>query len=170
MIAGARVGERGMAERPFRKIDERVYVAPQLVPADFAAAKAAGIRTVVNNRPDGEAPDQLSSAEAERLASEAGLAYVHIPVPLGGGPTGEMAEAFGRTLAETEGPLLAYCRSGTRSCTLWAVASAGQGEPVDQVLAIAGRAGYDLGGARPLLERAAAAAAGAARQPETSHR
>ena len=155
-----------MAEGPFRKIDERVYVAPQLVPADFAAAKAAGVRTVVNNRPDGEAPDQLSSAEAERLASEAGLAYVHIPVPLGG-LTGGMAEEFGRTLAETEGPLLAYCRSGTRSCTLWAIAAAGQGEPADQVLATAGRAGYDLASLRPLLERSTAEAR---RQPDTSQR
>jgi uncharacterized protein (TIGR01244 family) len=156
-----------MTEERFRRLNDRVYVAPQLVPEDFAAARAAGVRTVVNNRPDGEAPDQLDSAEAERLATEAGLDYVHIPVPLGG-LTGEMAEAFGRTLAESQGPLLAYCRSGTRSCTLWAIAAAGRGEPVEGVIATAGRAGYDLAGARPMLERSAAT--GGSRQPDTSQR
>lgn len=155
-----------MAGEAFRKVNERVYVAPQLEPEDFAAARAAGVRTVVNNRPDGEAPDQLSSAEAERLAAEAGLGYVHIPVPVGG-LSGDLAEAFGRTLAEAEGPVLAYCRSGTRSCALWAMAAAGRGEPVDEVIATAGRAGYDLAGARPLLERSAA---GGRRQPDTSQR
>ncbi len=166
MIADAREGEKGMAEGPFRRINQRVYVAPQLTAEDFAAAKAAGVRTVVNNRPDGEAPDQLSSAEAGRLAAEAGLGYLHIPVPVGG-MTRDMVDAFARTLEEAEGPLLAYCRSGTRSCMLWAIAAAGQGEPADQVLATAGRAGYDLAGLRPLLERSAAEAR---RQPDTSQR
>ena len=126
------------------------------MPEDFAAARAAGIRTIVNNRPDGEALDQPSSAEAERLAREAGLAYVHIPVPNGGLTLGQV-EAFARTLAEGEGPFLAYCRSGTRSCYLWALASA-RHTPVDEVIAGAARAGYDIRGARPLLERIAAEA------------
>src|SRR5260221_5359356 len=62
------------------KLTDRVTVAPQIAAADFAALAAAGVRTVINNRPDGEELGQLSSAEAARLAAAAGLAYRHIPV------------------------------------------------------------------------------------------
>lgn len=143
-------------DRRFRQVDEGVYVAPQLAPEDVAAARAAGVRLVVNNRPDGEAPDQPTSAEVERLAREAGLDYLHVPVEVGR-ITPEAVAAFGRALAEAPGPVLAYCRSGTRSCHLWALAAAAAGKPVDEVIEGAARAGYDLEGARPLLERVAAA-------------
>ena len=145
-----------MAAGDFRKVDDNVFVAGQLGPDDFAAAKAAGVRTVINNRPDGEAFDQLPSAEAERLARAAGLDYLHLPLA-NGGPLLEVAETFGRALGEREGPFLAYCRSGTRSCHLWAL-SAVRVLPVAAVIAAAAGAGYDLGGARPLLERASATA------------
>ena len=144
-----------MAGERFRKVDEDVFVAGQLTPEDFAAAKTAGVRTVINNRPDGEAFDQLPSAEAERLARAAGLDYLHLPLA-NGGPLLEVAGAFGRALGEREGPFLAYCRSGTRSCHLWAL-SAARERPVEAVIAAAAGAGYDLSGARPLLERAAQA-------------
>ena len=56
-------------------------MAPQLPrPRTFAAARAAGIRTIINNRPDGEAADQLSDAEARALAQANGLDYVFVPV------------------------------------------------------------------------------------------
>jgi uncharacterized protein (TIGR01244 family) len=145
----------GMAAGNFRKVDDNVFVAGQLQADDFAAAKAQGVRTVINNRPDGEAFDQLPSAEAERLARAAGLDYLHLPLA-NGGPLLEVAEAFGRALGERTGPFLAYCRSGTRSCHLWAL-SAVRERPVAAVIAAAAGAGYDLSGARPLLERAAQA-------------
>ena len=62
-----------------KRINDRVSVSPQIVPEDVAAIKAAGFVTIVNNRPDGEAPDQPSGAEIEAAAREAGLAYVPIP-------------------------------------------------------------------------------------------
>ena len=150
-----------MAGEGFRRLDGQVYVAPQLVAADFAAASAAGVRTIINNRPDGEAPDQLTAAEAEQLARAAGLDYLHLPVP-SGGLARSHADAFAQALEERRGPILAYCRSGTRCCHLWAIAAA-RHAPVDSVVESAARAGYDLEGARFFLEQIAAEAA----QPAT---
>jgi uncharacterized protein (TIGR01244 family) len=100
---------------------------------------------LINNRPDGEAPDQPTSDEMEAAAKAAGLAYAHIPVR--GGPTQEQAEAEHRLLTETKGSVLAWCRSGTRSITTWAVGEALAGtRPPQELIALAADAGYDLSG------------------------
>jgi uncharacterized protein (TIGR01244 family) len=133
----------------FRKVAEGFYVAPQLEPDDFAEAAAMGIRTVINNRPDGEAPDQLSDAEAQAAAAAHGLAYVHVPVVSGGIYPDHIAQM--KTAIEGhEGPYVAYCRSGTRSCHLWALVQAQRQDP-DELIAAAAKAGYDLHAMRPLL-------------------
>lgn len=123
-------------------------VAPQLRPEDFAALKALGFRQVINNRPDSEAPGQMTSAEAEAAAKAAGLAYVHAPFV--GRPTEEAVAAA----ANAAGPTLAFCRSGTRSITAWALAQAQKGgmSPEEIVLA-AQNAGYDLSAMKDLLRR-----------------
>ncbi len=134
----------------FRKVAEGFYVAPQLEPDDFAEAAAMGIKTVINNRPDGEAPDQLSDAEASAAAEAHGLAYVHVPVVSGGIFPDHIAEM--KTAIEAhEGPYVAYCRSGTRSCHLWALVSAVREDP-DSLIEAAARAGYDLFAMRPFLK------------------
>ena len=137
----------------FREVAPDYFVAPQLIADDFAAARAAGIRTVINNRPDGEATDQLSDGEARTLAAAAGLHYAFVPVV-----SGRMAAEDVSTLVETiaihPGPYLAYCRSGTRSCHLWALATAGD-RPVEETIRAAAVAGYDLAPLRPVLERLA---------------
>ena len=140
-----------MSATLFRQVDEGFFVAPQLVPEDFAAARAAGIRTVINNRPDGEAPDQLTDAEARELAATNGLDYAFVPVVSGQMGPDDVA-AFRAAIAAHAGPHLAYCRSGTRSCHMWAHATAGE-RPVDATIAAAAAAGYDLTPARPILER-----------------
>lgn len=155
-----------MAGEGFRKVDEHFFVASQLEPDDFVAARDQGVRTIVNNRPDGEVWGQLSSAEAEGLAREAGMDYVHIPV-VSGQMTREDVDAMRRALAERDGPVLAYCRSGTRSCHLWALGSAADGRPASEIVEGAAGAGYDLAPMRPLLERLRAEAE-AGGQPETS--
>src|SRR4051794_26979918 len=142
----------GMAAGNFRKVDDNVFVAGQLQADDFAAAKARGVGTVINNRPDGEAFDQLPSAEAEGLARAAGLDYLHLPLA-NGGPLLEVAEAFGRALGERTGPFLAYCRSGTRSCHLWAL-SAVRGRPVEAVITAAAGGGFEPSRARAVVPRA----------------
>lgn len=142
-----------MVGNPFRQVDEGFYVAPQLGPDDFAAAAALGITMVINNRPDGEAADQLSDAVARRHAETAGLSYAWVPV-VSGQMTPAAMQEFMNAVDAAEGPVLAYCRSGTRSCFLWAFAAA-RSMPLEQVLAAAGRAGYDVSPALPVLERIA---------------
>ena len=72
-----------MQRASFRSVAGDYFVAPQLQAADFAAAKDAGIRTIINNRPDGEVADQLSDAEARELAASHGLDYAYVPVVSG---------------------------------------------------------------------------------------
>lgn len=142
-----------------RRITPDFAVAPQLAPQDMAAAAAAGYRTVLNNRPDLEVePGGPRSKAMEAAASEAGLAYRYLPfVP--GEMTPELVAAFAQALAECPGPVLAYCRSGTRSSNLWAMASAGSAAP-DELIARAAAAGYDLSQLRPALAARAAATQG----------
>jgi uncharacterized protein (TIGR01244 family) len=103
----------------FRALSDTVLVADrQLYPDDIEAVVAAGIELVVNNRPDGEEAGQPSSAEIERAALAAGLRYRHIPVA--GAITPDQVAAM--AAAMDEGKLLAFCRTGTRSTLLWAVA------------------------------------------------
>jgi uncharacterized protein (TIGR01244 family) len=135
---------------PFRRLTDEFYVAPQLSAEDFAAARAQGIRTVINNRPDGESPDQLADEEARKAAEAAGLDYVYAPTPTGG-MTEEHVEAMRAAIAAHEGPFLAYCRSGTRSCHLWAFASA-RDMPAEDIVTAAAGAGYDLEPAKAMLE------------------
>ena len=125
-----------------RQITDRVSVSPQIQPEDVAALKAAGFTTVVNNRPDGESPDQPGHAEIAAAAEAAGLRYEHIPL----GREGVSADLVARTrdvLASSEGRVLCFCRSGTRSTTLWALSQAGT-MPADEIISAAGRAGYDV--------------------------
>jgi len=129
----------------FRKVTDDFSVAPQIELSDVARAKAEGFTLVINNRPDGETPDQPTSAEMEAAAKAAGIAYVHIPVR--GGPTQEQVEMERQILAENPGKVLAYCRSGTRSIVTWSVGEALAGARSRQdLIALGAEAGYDLSG------------------------
>lgn len=136
----------------FRRVTPEFSVSPQLALPDFAAAAAAGFTTIINNRPDGEAPGQLSSEEARAAAEAVGLTYRHIPVR--GAPSMAAAAEMSAALeAARAGPVLAYCRSGTRSATVWAMAQAVSGaRSVDEIMAQAAGAGYDLSGAKSALQ------------------
>ena len=141
-----------------RRVDEDFYVAPQIAAGDMAAIKAAGIRTVINNRPDGEVPGQPTSTEIEAAVLAAGLAFVAVPV-VSGGLFPDHIAAMQAAVAANEGPFLAYCRSGTRSCHLWALVAA-RGQAPDTVIEKAAAAGYDVGAMLPLLMRINAARPG----------
>ncbi|MFP4126869.1 MAG: TIGR01244 family sulfur transferase [Alphaproteobacteria bacterium] len=134
----------------FKRLSDDVWVAGQLREPDFAAAAAAGVRTVLNNRPDGEAPDQLAHARAEEAAIRAGLAYHYLPIA-NGHLTFETVETMRVLLREAEAPVLAYCTSGTRSTFLWAFASA-VWLPSENIVEAARGAGYDLSGIAPQLD------------------
>lgn len=127
-----------------RPLTDDLSVAPQIAVSDMEAIRTAGFRAIIVNRPDREAPDQPDFAEIAAAAREAGLEIRHVPVATGGIADADV-EAFDAAVANLPRPILAYCRSGTRSATLWALSQAGR-QPPDAILATASRAGYDLDG------------------------
>ncbi|MEH3045802.1 TIGR01244 family sulfur transferase [Sphingomonas adhaesiva] len=134
-----------------RIIDDTIAVAPQIRPEDVPAIAAAGYVAIVNNRPDGEEAGQPSGDEIRAAAQAAGLAYTAIPVTHAGFSLAQVQAMIG-ALDAAGGPVLAYCRSGTRSCNLWALAGAGLGVDQDELTAKAAGAGYDIAGLRPLMD------------------
>lgn len=125
-----------------KRINDHVSVSGQISPEDVAALKAAGFVAIVNNRPDGESPDQPDGATIEAAARAAGLAYHAIPL----GREGVSPQMIAQTKAVLEGsagPVFCYCRSGTRSTTLWALSQAGDVD-ASQIIAQAAEAGYDM--------------------------
>ena len=126
------------------------------VPPEKLADLAPNFRAIINNRPDAEEPGQPTSAEIEAEARRLGLDYLHLPV-VPGKITDGQAENFGEAIARRKGPVLAFCRTGTRSATLWALSQSGKRTP-DEILRTAAAAGYDLSAIAPRLEERAASA------------
>ena len=133
-----------------RKINDGISVAPQITADELSEVARLGFRTVINNRPDGESFDQPPASEVEAAARAAGLAYHHQPVTSGGLTVDDVLH-FRELLATAEGPVLAFCRSGTRCANLWALAQAGNCNP-DEVITAAANAGYDVRGLRQILQ------------------
>ncbi len=145
----------------FRRLSDQVFASPQIAVEDLAAAKAAGVTLIINNRPDGESDDQTPGADIEAAARAAGIDYVAIPV--GGAGFGQpqvSAMAGALDSVGASGKVLAYCRSGTRSTLLWALAQARAGRDSEEIAAAAAAAGYDVGPVRPAMDMLAAAARG----------
>ena len=121
-----------------------ISVSDQITPEDITALKAAGFRTIICNRPDGEGPNQPTFDDITKAAQNVGIKTLYLPVI-----TGMLADAdvieFGRALAALPAPVLAYCRSGARSATLWALEQA-KTHPRADILTTAKAAGYDLTG------------------------
>lgn len=137
---------------PIKRLTPFISVSGQLEPADMGTLAASGFRCVINNRPDGEGGDsQPSSADMEAAARASGLDYHYLPV-VAGQITDDDVAAFRALLAQVKGPVLAFCRTGTRSTNLWALAEAHHLDP-DALIAIAGDAGYNLAGIRPCLDQ-----------------
>jgi sulfide:quinone oxidoreductase len=150
-----RVNEAAAEERlmaDIRRLTADYAVSPQLTVQDVAEAAAAGYRTIVSNRPDGEAPGQPRMDEIEAAARAASITFVRNPIA--GPPPLAAVDRTAQAMAESPGPILAYCRSGTRSATLWAMAAARAGKlSAAEIVAAARAAGYDLSGQAEALER-----------------
>ncbi|AQZ51857.1 TIGR01244 family sulfur transferase [Martelella sp. FLE1502] len=101
-----------------RPIDEFYAVSPQITPDQIAEIKAAGFKSIVCNRPDGEEPGQPTFAEIKQAAEDAGLYFAHVPVG-GMGLTPEAVTGMVDALDDMEKPVLAYCRSGARSTRIY---------------------------------------------------
>lgn len=135
----------------FRKLDEQIFASPQITVADIDTARALGVTLVINNRPEGESGDQTPGAQIEAAARAAGMDYLAIPITHAGFSHGQVT-AMAEALEKQEGPILAYCRSGTRSTLLWALAQASRGQDKDELVAKAQRAGYDLTPVRAMMD------------------
>ena len=131
-----------------KKLTDELSVCSFVTPAELPEL-AKQFRTIINNRPDNEEPGQASSAELEEAAQALGLDYVHIPV-VPGQMTEQQVTAFAKALADKPGTKLAFCRSGTRAASLWALSQAGKRSAGD-ILAAAAKAGYDLKTLEPRL-------------------
>ena len=127
-----------------RKVTETVSVSPQITADDVGAIEAAGFRSIICNRPDGEEPGQPAFAAIEKAAKARGLDIRYQPVA-SGGLRQEDVDAFAGLTEELQAPVFAYCRSGTRCIMLWALAESAS-RPMSEVLDQARQAGYDLGG------------------------
>jgi len=129
----------------FRRVTDSLSVSPQIALDDLDRAAGEGFVLVINNRPDDEEPGQPSSAQIEAAARAAGLDYLHVPVR--GGPTPDQVETVRRAVEDAEGPVLAFCRSGTRSIVTWSLGQASSGAADRATLVRQGaEAGYDLSG------------------------
>jgi uncharacterized protein (TIGR01244 family) len=133
-----------------RKLDERTLIAGQIDPAEIAALAQGGVTMIVNNRPDGEDPGQPSGAEIEQAAHACGIQYRHVPVG-SSGLSHDQVQAMADAMESTGGTTLAFCRSGTRSIYLWALARAGAGADVEDIGRKAAEAGFDLTPITPYL-------------------
>ena len=134
----------------FRTLDPSISVFGLIEPEDVAAAKEQGFTAIINNRPENEQPGQPTGAEIEAAAKAAGLDYVAIPVDHSGFNPGQVA-AMADALEKAQGPVLAFCRSGTRSTFLWALARHNLGDDGETLIAKAAGAGYDLSPIRAIL-------------------
>jgi uncharacterized protein (TIGR01244 family) len=128
-----------------RSVTASFAVAPQISPNDMADLAAAGFKRVINNRPDAEVSPALAGPAMAAAAKAVGLDYVHVPIV--GMPDAAQVEAIFAASQAEDGPVLAYCRSGTRSITAWAIAQVLHGGASrDDLIALGRAAGYDLSG------------------------
>ncbi len=132
------------------RLDDRTLVDGQISAADVDALKAEGVTMIVNNRPDGEDEGQPTSAQIEAAALDAGIAYRHVPIARGMGPT-DVEAMRGAIHAAGDGKMFAYCRTGTRSALAWAVAKSEDGTSRSDLERSVSEAGFDLGPVSHLL-------------------
>lgn len=134
-----------------RQLSDRYAVSPQITPEDLPAAKAAGFARVICNRPDAENPPELQADVMAQAAAAAGLAFEVLPITHASMTPDTVTRQ--RDLIEgAEGPVLAYCASGTRCTVIWALGEVAAGRAPQDVIGDAGRAGYDLSNLAPTLQ------------------
>lgn len=133
-----------------KKIAPDLSVSPQMTPQDVGIAASQGFRSIIINRPDDESSHQPRHREIEEAAQRQGLSVRYVPV-IPGNVTDADVEAFDKAMHELPAPALAYCRTGTRSASLWALSQAGH-LSTDAILKTVAAAGYDLSSLRPRLD------------------
>ncbi|MEP4784718.1 MAG: TIGR01244 family sulfur transferase, partial [Erythrobacter sp.] len=127
----------------FRTLSDTMLASPQIGLDEVAKAAEEGVTLIVNNRPDGESPDEPQGDVIESAARAAGMEYLAIPVGHSGFSLPQV-DALAEAIKATDGKVLAYCRSGTRSTLLWALARARLGDAPAEIAIAAQQAGYDI--------------------------
>ena len=127
-----------------RQLDDRTLVSGQIRPEEVAGlAEQHDVTMLINNRPDGEEPDQPLASAIEAAAEAAGISYRHVPIIRGIGPAD--VEAMQEALREAgDGQVLAFCRSGNRSALTWALAMRDEGRLRDEIERKVAAAGFDV--------------------------
>lgn len=133
-----------------KSLTPNLSISPQILVSDMRALADAGFKAVICNRPDGEGPDQPSFKEIEAAAHEFGLQAQYLPVE-SGKVRDEEGQTFGQLLNTLPGPVVAYCRTGMRSTTLWALSQAGV-IPLPRILEASQKVGFDM---KALVQRIA---------------
>lgn len=139
-------------DRMFRTLTPTLSVAPQISVADVDEAARQGMTLIINNRPDGEDFGQPTGAEIAAAAKKHGIDYIEIPITHAGFSKPQV-DAMLAALDKAKGKTLAYCRSGTRSTLVWALARSAAGDDGDELARIAADAGYDLSSIRPIMDQ-----------------
>jgi uncharacterized protein (TIGR01244 family) len=133
-----------------RQLDDKILVSGQIRPEDVAALANEGVTMILNNRPDGEEPDQPLAATIEDAAEQAGIAYRFVPILRGIGPAD--VDCIQQALREAgDGKLLAYCRSGSRSALACGLAMREEGMSAEEVQRRLSEAGFEAGPIAHLL-------------------
>ncbi|MCK0097366.1 bifunctional protein tyrosine phosphatase family protein/NAD(P)/FAD-dependent oxidoreductase [Yoonia sp. F2084L] len=127
-----------------KKLTSEISVMPQVAIADLPAIHEKGFRSIICNRPDGEGADQPTFQEIEAVAKKLGLETAYQPITMGKVSDAD-ADDFAKLMTELPGPVLAYCRTGTRSATLWSLTQAKMRSVAD-ILSTTKAAGYDMAG------------------------
>jgi uncharacterized protein (TIGR01244 family) len=139
----------------FRRVTDSFWASPQITIEDVGVAGERGVAMIVNNRPEDESGDQTPGRDIQAAADAAGIDYREIPVTHAGFSE-EQVRAMAAALEQAGGPVLAYCRSGTRSTLLWALARASQGGDPGTIASEAAAAGYDVAPIRQIIDLLAA--------------
>ncbi|ADP70372.1 protein of unknown function DUF442 [Rhodomicrobium vannielii ATCC 17100] len=134
------------------KLTDDLDVAGQIEPSDIPEIASKGIKTIICNRPDNESPGQPTFGEIDKIAQENGIKTIYHPIRAANAISDADAEIFEKELAEAEKPVLAFCRSGTRSTFIWSLSQAGK-IPAQQIALTAMRAGYDISPVYQRLEK-----------------
>ena len=100
------------------RMSEACAVSGQIAATDIAALALEGFTTIICNRPDGEEFGQPLSADVRTACEQHRIAFHYIPIDRSGLTAG-LIESFRSAVADSDGPVLAYCRSGQRSSVIW---------------------------------------------------
>ena len=147
-----------------KALTPNLSISPQILISEMQAVAEAGFKAIICNRPDGEGPDQPSFQEIEAAARQYGLQAQYLPAETGK-VRDEDGKVFGQLLHTLPGPVLAYCRSGMRSTTMWALSQSGV-TPLPQILEASTKVGFDM---KPLVQRIANGGKTPSDQADASH-